>query len=188
VPALKQPSPTEPLRDLYDRDFYEWCMRMAQSIRARRVSDLDWEHMAEEIEDMGKRDYRELESRLRLIIMHLLKWQFQPSQRSASWKSTIRLERAEVAGILLQSPSLRPRIADALRHVYSEALQNAIDETGISPDSFPPPVPIPSTSSSIPSIGHNRQARAHARLQRFAGINHNLRLRDRLKDRADALV
>lgn len=141
MPALKQPSPTEPLREIYDRDFYEWCMLTAQSIRARRVSELDWEHMAEEIEDMGKRDYRELESRLRLIVMHLLKWQFQPSQRSGSWKSTIRLQRAEVAGILSQSPSLRPRILDALRQVYPEALQNASDETGISPDSFPAACP-----------------------------------------------
>jgi len=141
MPALKQPSLTEPLRDLYDRDFYEWCVRTAQSIRARRVSDFDWEHMAEEIEDLGKRDYRELHRRLRLTIIHLLKGQFQPCQRSPSWKSTIRLQRAEVAGILSQSPSLRPRILDALRHLYPEALQNAIDETGISPDSFPAACP-----------------------------------------------
>ncbi|MBI3698676.1 MAG: DUF29 family protein, partial [Acidobacteria bacterium] len=68
-------------KDLYDLDFFEWTARNAELLREGRFTEADMEHIAEELEDMGKRDRRELESRLELLLEHLLKWQMQPLLR-----------------------------------------------------------------------------------------------------------
>jgi hypothetical protein len=93
--------------ELYDLDFYEWTVRNATLLRAGRVSEADLEHIAEEIEDMGKRERRELLSRLGALFAHMLKWQVQPERRSRSWTSTINLQRRELKKLLDEMPSLR---------------------------------------------------------------------------------
>src|SRR5262249_61688818 len=93
----------------YDQDFHAWTQRTAALLRAGRFEETDIEHVAEEIEDMGRRDARELNSRMRVLVTHLLKWQFQPGQRSPAWLATLSAGRQEVRSLLEQRPSLRPQ-------------------------------------------------------------------------------
>src|SRR6478609_3853150 len=95
---------TDPaLSALYDADFYRWTETMAASLRGQDAGALDWDHLAEEIESSGGRDRRELHNRLRVLIAHLLKWQYQPDLREGStWKSTVREQRRQIAALLEQ--------------------------------------------------------------------------------------
>jgi hypothetical protein len=80
----------------YEADFYQWTQSTAEMIRQGRMSEVDWQHVAEEIADIGQRDHREVRSRLIVLIMHLLKWQFQPELRDRStWRLTIVEQRRE---------------------------------------------------------------------------------------------
>src|SRR3982751_902800 len=81
--------------ELYDRDFAEWTRHNAELLRAGRASEADLEHIAEEIEDMGKRERRSLHNRCVRLIEHLLKWEHQPEQRGSSWTRTIILRSEE---------------------------------------------------------------------------------------------
>ena len=127
---------------LYDTDFYSWTQRTAALLRARRFDEVDVEHAAEEIEDMGKRDLKELNSRLQVVLMHLLKWQLQPERRSGSWQSTIVAQRLEIGALLRQSPSLRPKVASELAGNYVSAVKRAIPEIGLEKDAFPARCPF----------------------------------------------
>src|SRR5215470_4172790 len=85
---------------LYDEDFYDWTMSTALLLRQRRFADIDIAHLAEELEDMGKRERRALESHIRNVTLHLLKWQHQPEKRGASWRQSIRNGRIEIQKLL----------------------------------------------------------------------------------------
>ncbi|HEY2015023.1 MAG TPA: DUF29 domain-containing protein [Bryobacteraceae bacterium] len=115
--------------DLYDRDFYEWTIRNAELLRSGRASEADLEHIAEEIEDMGKRERRELDSRLTVLIAHLLKWTVQPDRRSSSSVATIRVQRKDLVKLLSQNPSLRPYLLERLAEAYEDAVVAAMAET-----------------------------------------------------------
>jgi hypothetical protein len=127
--------------DLYDSDFFEWTQRSAELIRQGRFSEADLEHIAEEIEDMGKRDRREVRSRLIVLIAHLLKWQLQPERRGPSWRETINEQRLQVSLVLDDSPSLRRAVNEELRLVYARAVRKARSETGLAADRFPSQCP-----------------------------------------------
>ena len=129
--------------ELYDQDFYGWTRHQAAALRqvaAERVNlaaPLDLAHLAEEIEDLGKSQARELESRYMRLLVHLLKWEFQPSQRSGSWRGTVNEQRIELERLLEQSPGLKPRRPVALRRAYDDARSLASDETGLPLPTFP---------------------------------------------------
>jgi hypothetical protein len=89
---------------LYDRDIVAWAQEQARLLRASRLAELDIEHIAEEIEDVGKSEQRELISRLSILIGHLLKWRYQPERRGASWESTIRTQRNTILRRLRCTP------------------------------------------------------------------------------------
>src|SRR5712692_8509170 len=91
---------------LYEEDFVVWSMHNAELLRAGRLQEADIEHIAEELEDMGKSQRRALESRLTVLLLHLLKWQFQPERRSSSWRATIVAQRIAIIKILREAPSL----------------------------------------------------------------------------------
>jgi hypothetical protein len=116
---------------LYDTDFYAWTQEQASLLRAEEVEKLDLSNLLEEIEAMGQRERRELTSRLTVLIMHLLKWQYQPEHRSKSWASTLRHQRYELALLLDDSPSLRRELPERIALVYPRACANAIGETGL---------------------------------------------------------
>ena len=128
--------------DIYDSDFCEWTQHTAQLLRQRRFKEVDTEHVAGEIEDMGKRDLRELCSRLEVLLAHLLKWKVQPGRRSRSWRVTIRTQRIGIQKLLRQSPSLRERLTAEQRESYRVAVALATDETGVKRDRFPAKCPF----------------------------------------------
>jgi hypothetical protein len=127
----------------YEGDFFAWTQEQARLLRARDVRGLDWENLAEEIDSMGRRDRRELESRLRLILHHLLKWRVQPGLRGRSWQSTLREQRRQVEKLLKESPSLRPQLRALIDAAYPDALADALDETGLPLQTFPADCPFP---------------------------------------------
>ncbi len=98
--------------------------------------------MAEEIEDMGRSQGRETESRLRVLLVHLLKWRGQPQKRSRSWRSTIHGQRVELQSLFRQSPSLRRLLPESIREVYRHAVRGAAIETGLAAKSFPRECPF----------------------------------------------
>jgi hypothetical protein len=125
----------------YDDDLYAWTKEQAALLRARRTEGLDWQNLAEEILSMGGRDRRKLESRLCIILLHLLKWQMQPPLRSASWRRSLRVQRREIRKLLKQSPSLRREVPALVREAYPDAVKDAVDETGLPSDRFPADCP-----------------------------------------------
>jgi hypothetical protein len=129
-------------RELYDQDFFEWTARNAELLRTGRLEEADLEHIAEEIEDMGKRQRHELNSRLRVLLTHLLKWQIQSGRRSGSWRATIQVQREEIEDLLEEMPSLRDVLRKSLPRVYRRAVTKAVGETGLARDRFPPDCPF----------------------------------------------
>jgi Domain of unknown function DUF29 len=127
---------------LYDTDFVRWTEEQAATLRARRFDGLDLENLAEEIESLGKRDRRRLKSRLTILLMHLLKWGFQPEQRSGTWDSTIRTQRADIRQLLDDSPSLRRETPGIITERYETARRNAAAETGLPLTAFPTECPF----------------------------------------------
>jgi hypothetical protein len=106
------------------------------------LDQTDIEHIAEEIEDMGKRDLKELNSRVQVLVSHLLKWRLQPAKRSRSWSSTIVTQRIEIDADLKQSPSLKRKVRGGLPDNYEKAIQRAIADTGLAPGHFPAECPF----------------------------------------------
>lgn len=120
----------------YEDDLFAWTQEQAALLRAHAADGIDWENLAEEIESMGGRDRRELESRLAVVLLHLLKWQAQPALRGSGWRKTLRTQRREIRKLLKQSPSLRREVPGLLREAYADAVKDAIDETGLRADVF----------------------------------------------------
>jgi Domain of unknown function DUF29 len=124
-------------RSLYDRDFVGWTEQVVEALRRGDWAALDVENLIEEVEALGKSDRRAIKSRLEVLLMHLLKWQFQPEQRSRSWQATILEQRLRIVEILEDSPSLKnywPTVVDA---AYDGARKLAAIETGLTVERFP---------------------------------------------------
>lgn len=125
----------------YDQDFYSWIAHNVALLRRGQLSEIDAEHIAEELESMGKRDLRQLRSRLQVLIMHLLEWHHQADLRSKSSVRTIDHQRDEIEALLLDSPSLRNQINDSIELIYSKAVRDATRETGLPTETFPEQCP-----------------------------------------------
>ena len=128
--------PVQTLADLYERDETAWLEVMAELAAEGRVAELDLPNLTECLTSMALRDRREVNSRLALLLMHLLKWEFQPERRSGSWRATIRVQRTDLR-MLLESGSLGNHAEAVLHEVYEEARKLAADETGLPPEAFP---------------------------------------------------
>ncbi len=122
---------------LYDRDFYAWANEQAGLLRAGKLSDADIENIAEEIESMGKSEKRELVNRLTVLLLHLLKWQYQPMLQGASWKATIITQRCDIAYHLTDNPSLKSQILEIMERAYKKSVVEAVGETGLPEKTFP---------------------------------------------------
>jgi hypothetical protein len=137
---LKAPSPAAPA-PLYERDLYAWSLEQAALLRAGRLAEIDAENIAEEILDVGKTEYRVLESALRVLLMHMLKWDHKPERRSRSWEVTILEQRDQVQRQLKDNPSLKPRLNEALEAGYRAARLRASGETDMDLEVFPESCP-----------------------------------------------
>ena len=121
----------------YEADFAQWSLEQAELLRDGSIEGLDRENLAEEIESLGRSDKREIGNRLGKLLVHLLKWRFQPEGRSGSWRSSIREQRRGVAKLIEESPSLKGHPAEVLAEEYEAARIDASDETGLNLSVFP---------------------------------------------------
>ena len=117
----------------YETDVVAWANEQAALIRAGRLDQLDLTHIAEEIEDVGKSEQRELASRMAVLLAHILKWKFQPAKRSKSWELTIKNQRIAIAKRIKRTPSLQPMLTDSewIEDMWGDALDMATRETGL---------------------------------------------------------
>jgi len=121
----------------YHKDFYKWAIHNAELLRHGKLSEIDSGNIAEELESMGKRDKRQILNRLIVLLIHLLKWEFQPDKRSGSRKGTIIDQRRRILQLLEDSPSLHHELNNRLEYAYQEAVKQAANETGIDVSVFP---------------------------------------------------
>ena len=125
----------------YEKDFYAWTQEQANLIRQGKFNEIDTLHIIDEIESMGRSEKRALKSRLAVLLMHLLKWQYQPTFRGVSWTITIRNQRWEIAELLEDNPSLQHWVTDTMLDAYKQARLNAQTETALRLDVFPEECP-----------------------------------------------
>ena len=127
----------------YDGDIIAWANEQARLLRSGLFSQLDIEHIAEEIEDVGKSERRELKSHMAVLLAHLLKWQHQPERQGNSWRRTIKVQRKDVLDCLKATPSLKPHLQDVewWDSVWAHALNIATKETGFLYEHFPESCP-----------------------------------------------
>ncbi len=120
-----------------EADLYSWAVRQAELLRAGRLSEIDPAAIAEEIDDVGEEEYHRLESALRVLMLHLLKWDHQPDRRSRSWTLSILEHRRRAQRQLRRSPGLKSQLDDALTAAYEDARVEAASETGLPLHAFP---------------------------------------------------
>jgi hypothetical protein len=116
----------------YDNDLYAWTQEQGALLRSRAASEIDWDNLAEEIEAVGRSERREIRSRLKVLLVHLLKWRYQPEWRSGSWLASISEARRQIEDVLADNPSLKVFPAEALADAYGLAvLDEAIRQLGL---------------------------------------------------------
>lgn len=125
----------------HEKDVYGWAVHTAQLLREKRMNEIDFDNVIEEIEALGRSEKYELMNRLSLIISHLLKWQFQPTLRSHSWIYTIREQRKQVRYHLEDNPSLKNKLEETLIKAYNLAIDKAARETSLPAKDFPTECP-----------------------------------------------
>jgi hypothetical protein len=129
------------MSELYERDFYAWANEQAALLRAGRLEAADIANIAEEIESMGRSEKRELVSRLTVLLLHLLKWEYQPERRGKSWQVSIANTCDELADHLADNPSLKSQLPEAMQTAYRRARRSASVETNLSDATFPAQCP-----------------------------------------------
>ncbi|MBD2036710.1 DUF29 domain-containing protein [Leptolyngbya sp. FACHB-321] len=135
--TAKHPETSIPSTQLYDRDFYLWLQETAQLLRNGEFDRLDIENLVEEIESMGRSDKHAIESNLEVVLMHLLKYKYQPERRSNSWRFTLLEHRNRLFKAFRGSPSLRGYYNQAFTESYQQARRLAAAETGLVIATFP---------------------------------------------------
>lgn len=138
--ALSQPDSTSDVSG-YESDLVLWFEKQAAYLRNKQFEQLDLDKLIEELEAMAGRDRRELKSRIEVLVMHLLKCQFQPEKKSGSWRSSIREQRSEIAILLEQSPSLKTHVGPYSLKAFERAVKRAADETELPSSAFPSALP-----------------------------------------------
>jgi hypothetical protein len=132
--VLDQPS-------LYDTDYVAWLAEQVAHLRAGRLTALDVRNVALELEGLMKSQRHQLENRLEILLLHLLKWDHQPDQRSNRWRASVEEQRSRIRRLLRDSPSLRREVGAICQDVFADALRVAVIETGISESTFPQTLP-----------------------------------------------
>ncbi|WP_445635082.1 DUF29 domain-containing protein [Nostoc sp. DSM 114161] len=124
-------------QNLYEADFYAWTQQQANLLRHHQWSQLDLSNLIEEIESLARKERQELRNRLSILIGNLLKWEYQPGQRSRSWLATIRVQRRETLNLLNENFSLKSYLAELLQEAYENARDLASGETNFPLSNFP---------------------------------------------------
>jgi len=127
----------DPPAALHEGDFFAWTQEQAELLRSGRFLGLDAANLADEVEDMGNRHKRAIESNLRILLIHLLKHARQPERRKGGWLASIREHRLRLRDAFEDSPSLRRHARERLPAIYADARALAADETALPIDGFP---------------------------------------------------
>ena len=129
--------------DLYVHDFYTWCLDQAALLEARDADAIDWEHLAEEMQVLAGSERRALRHHMQGLLLHLLKWQYQPTMRQTghSWETSIRNYRREARYLLEDNPGMRPHVPEILTRAYHDGREDASDETRLPIGTFPDTCP-----------------------------------------------
>ena len=122
---------TKTLPGSYEADLYGWAMRQAALLREGRLSEVEADHLAEQIEELGMSEYDKLESVLRVMLLHMLKWDLQPERQSRNWSLTIQEQRRRLERHLAKNPSLKSRRDEAIEAAYGDARLGAARETDL---------------------------------------------------------
>lgn len=123
-------------KSLYKIDFVRWIETTAQQLRNQDYVSVDWKNLIDEIEDMSRRERKALKSNLIVVLLHLLKWEYQPEYRTGSWRGSIREHRRRINEDLKDSPSLVPYLEEVWAECYESAREQAADETGLPLETF----------------------------------------------------
>ncbi len=126
---------------LYEQDYYLWLKKTVNALQEGRLSELDIENLAEEINDMAKNQQRAVKSNLTVILWHLLKYKYQSKKRNNSWRLTLFEHRDRLAEAFLESPSLKPLFQEIFEECYQKARKKAAIETELSINTFPEECP-----------------------------------------------
>jgi Domain of unknown function DUF29 len=132
----------ETVTNLYNLDYQAWLLKTIEQLRTKNFDNIDWEILLEELESLSGSERRELQNRLRILLMHLLKYQYQPERRSSSWIGTIVEQFSQIEALLLASPSLKSYYLEIFSDCYSKAIRNASAETKLSIKAFPAESPF----------------------------------------------
>ncbi|NJN74621.1 MAG: DUF29 domain-containing protein [Limnothrix sp. RL_2_0] len=127
---------------LYDADYFQWIEETLTKLKASQFSEVDWENLIEEIEDMGRSEKRAIYNNLKILLLHLLKYRYQKEKRSKSWRSSIREHRQRLYRAFKESPSLTRYFESIIDESYEDARGLASDETGLDIDKFPKECPF----------------------------------------------
>ena len=127
---------------LYEHDYLEWLEATCNHLKNREFESLDLENLIEEIETLGRSEKREIVSRLRILLMHLLKYKYQSNKRTNSWKYTIREQRLQILKSFKDSPSLKNYFQTIFVETYPDARALAADESGLDITAFPQDCPF----------------------------------------------
>lgn len=122
---------------IYENDFYTWTQQQSALLKSGQFSEIDVDNLIEEIESMGRSEKRELESRLTILLLHLLKWQYQPVRRGRSWALSIDEQRVQFLRVLKDNPGLKSLLDGVLADAYEIAVIKAAKETGLDKKTFP---------------------------------------------------
>lgn len=133
-------------KTLYEVDYLNWIKTTVTQLKNQAYQEVDWQNLIEEIEDMGRSERRALESNLIVVLLHLLKWQYQPERRTGSWESSLIEHRRRIRKALAESPSLKPYFARILTESYQQAVKQAKAETGLPQERFPTQCPYDSSA------------------------------------------
>lgn len=121
-----------------NKDYYGWAQETAEKLRQGKISEVNMEDLIEEIEDMGGSVWRALDSRLTVLLAHLLKWQYQPERQGRSWRLTVKEQRYQIVRLLKKNPSLKPALEETVSEAYTGAVLVAARETDKDEAAFPP--------------------------------------------------
>jgi hypothetical protein len=138
---MANPTQTKPKTDLYEEDFNLWLERQAKLLRERHFDELDIDNLVEEVESIGRSERRAIESNVEVILIHLLKCQFQPERRTRSWLDSLLEHRGRLARDFRDSPSLRRHAKEHLGEIYRLARKRAASQTRLPLDTFPETCP-----------------------------------------------
>ena len=129
-------------QELYDQDYYLWLTHTIELLRQKNFAEIDLANLIEEMEDMGRSEKKSVTSNLRILLMHLLKYKYQPEKRSNSWLFTIVEHRKRLKEAFKTSPSLKRYFTEVFQECYQDAIDLASAETGLTREKFPPTCPF----------------------------------------------